>query len=137
DVSSSGPALKSVGRRIARTAQAACGLRRRDPLTTSPPNGAISDHGSESVLANHSLADLAVVCADDGGVMVNARFGRLLAVGLSVLGDSSIMGPHMSAVPLAAASSTAFPAGTPSAIPGTIRAEYFDTGGEGVAYHDT
>ena len=27
--------------------------------------------------------------------------------------------------------------GTPAAIPGTIRAETFDNGGEGVAYHDT
>jgi hypothetical protein len=30
----------------------------------------------------------------------------------------------------------AYPSGTPWAIPGTIQAEDFDTGGEGVAYHD-
>src|SRR6202040_61058 len=27
--------------------------------------------------------------------------------------------------------------GTPSAVPGTIQAEDFDNGGEGLAYHDT
>jgi hypothetical protein len=36
----------------------------------------------------------------------------------------------------AAATSTPY-SGTPAAIPGTVQAENFDNGGEGVAYHDT
>jgi carbohydrate binding protein with CBM6 domain len=39
-------------------------------------------------------------------------------------------------VPAPAATSTPY-AGTPAAVPGTIQAENFDNGGEGVAYHDT
>jgi hypothetical protein len=35
------------------------------------------------------------------------------------------------------AGQSAYPSGTPWAIPGTIQAENYDLGGEGVAYHDT
>ncbi len=42
-----------------------------------------------------------------------------------------------SAVTVNATGQTAYPTGTPWAIPGTIEAENFDNGGEGVAFHDS
>ena len=50
----------------------------------------------------------------------------------AVINDSTIVSKSVSST------GTSSPySGTPAAIPGTIRAETFDNGGEGVAYHDT
>jgi len=53
-------------------------------------------------------------------------YGRFVSVAVLLL----------STVPFAAAASTPF-SGTAAAIPGTILAQNFDNGGEGIAYHDT
>ena len=50
---------------------------------------------------------------------------------------TSGMSNQISLTPTAGSSEGPYPGPSPAAIPGTVQSENFDTGGEGVAYHDT
>src|SRR5258708_1004867 len=60
---------------------------------------------------------------------------NLTAVAVDNLGGTSTSTPVSVTVSPPSVGSTPF-SGTPVAVPGTIEAEQFDNGGEGVAYHD-
>jgi len=70
-----------------------------------------------------------------GSLVVDVQGNRLDA---TFLDSTGVRRDYFSIVKGGGATGTATPfGGTPRPIPGTIQAEHFDDGGEGVAYHDT
>lgn len=90
----------------------------------------------------HSPADEASWCQGTGsrsglGVNEDVAWNGVLAADLAGVLRTGTAGAMEASGGGGAGTQTPFPSGTPHAIPGTVEAEDYDIGGEGVAYHDT